>query len=64
MKSYTQYLWFNTKNRQEFINITPDVEEAVEKSGIKEGLCLVNAMHITSSIFTDVENSMQGNGDV
>jgi secondary thiamine-phosphate synthase enzyme len=51
MKSHTHYLWFNTKNRQEFINITPQVEEAVEKSGVKEGLCLVNAMHITSSVF-------------
>lgn len=51
MKSYTEYLVFNTKNRQEFINITPQVEEAVKKSGIKEGLCLVNAMHITASVF-------------
>jgi len=51
MKSYTQYLWFNTKNRQEFINITPQVEEAVEKSQVKEGLCLANAMHITASVF-------------
>jgi len=51
MKSYTQYLWFNTKNRQEFINITSQVEEALKKSGIKEGLCLVNAMHITASVF-------------
>ncbi|MFH0790816.1 MAG: secondary thiamine-phosphate synthase enzyme YjbQ [Candidatus Omnitrophota bacterium] len=51
MKSYTQYLWFNTKSRQEFVNITPQVEEAVKKSGIREGLCLVNAMHITSSVF-------------
>ncbi|OGX45884.1 MAG: secondary thiamine-phosphate synthase enzyme [Omnitrophica WOR_2 bacterium RIFCSPLOWO2_12_FULL_51_8] len=51
MKSHTQYLWFNTKNRQEFINITPQVEEAVRKSQVKEGLCLVNAMHITSSVF-------------
>ncbi|MBU1999323.1 MAG: secondary thiamine-phosphate synthase enzyme YjbQ [Candidatus Omnitrophota bacterium] len=51
MKSHTQYLWFNTKNRQEFINITLQVEEAVKKSCIKEGLCLVNAMHITSSVF-------------
>lgn len=51
MKSYTQYLWFNTKNRQEFINITPQVEEALKKSGVKEGFCLVNAMHITSSVF-------------
>jgi len=51
MKSHTQYLWFNTENKQEFINITPQVEEAVKKSGIEEGFCLVNAMHITSSIF-------------
>lgn len=51
MKSYTQYLWFNTKERQEFINITPQVGEAVKKSQIKEGLCLVNAMHITASVF-------------
>ena len=51
MKSYTQYLWFNTKNRQEFINITSQVEEAVKKSAVKEGLCLVNAMHITASVF-------------
>ncbi|MCX5714331.1 MAG: secondary thiamine-phosphate synthase enzyme YjbQ [Candidatus Omnitrophica bacterium] len=51
MKSHTQYLWFNTKNRQEFINITPQVEEELKKSGIKEGLCLVNAMHITASVF-------------
>lgn len=57
MKSHTQYLWFNTKNRQEFINITPQVEDAVKKSGIKEGLCLVNAMHITSSVFINDDES-------
>jgi secondary thiamine-phosphate synthase enzyme len=51
MKSHTEYLWFNTKNRQEFINITPQVEEAVRKSKVQEGFCLVNAMHITSSVF-------------
>lgn len=51
MKSHTQYLWFNTKSRREIINITPQVEEALKQSGIKEGLCLVNAMHITSSVF-------------
>ena len=51
MRSYKQELWFNTKNRQEFINITPQVEEALNKSGVKEGLCLVNAMHITASVF-------------
>ncbi len=57
MKSYTQYLWFNTKTRQEFINITSQVEEVIEKSGIKEGLCLVNAMHITSAVFINDDES-------
>jgi secondary thiamine-phosphate synthase enzyme len=51
MKSLTEYLWFNTKNRQELINITPKIEELVKKSRVKEGLCLVNAMHITASVF-------------
>ena len=51
MKSYTQYLIFHTKNRQEFVNITPQVEEALKKSKVQEGLCLVNAMHITASVF-------------
>ena len=51
MKSLTDYLWFQTAKKQEFINITGRVEEAVLKSGIKEGLCLVNAMHITASVF-------------
>lgn len=51
MKSFTQYLMFNTSLRQEFINITPKIVDLVERSGIKEGLCLVNAMHITSSVF-------------
>jgi secondary thiamine-phosphate synthase enzyme len=51
MKSYREEIWFHTKQRQEFINITPQVEEAVRKSGVKEGLCLVNAMHITASVF-------------
>jgi secondary thiamine-phosphate synthase enzyme len=57
MKSHTQYLWFNTKNRQEFINITPQVEAELKKSGIKEGLCLVNAMHITASVFINDDES-------
>ena len=57
MRTYTQYLWFNTKNRQEFINITDDIEMAVGESGIKEGLCLVNAMHITSSVFINDDES-------
>ncbi len=51
MKSYTKELWFNTDKRVEFINITPQVQEAVRESGILEGLCLVNAMHITASVF-------------
>ena len=55
MKSITEHLWFNTKNRIEFINITNKVEELVKKSGIKEGLVLVNAMHITASVFINDE---------
>lgn len=51
MKSYKKELWFNTKNRVKFINITPEVEKALRDSGIKEGLCLVNPMHITASVF-------------
>ncbi|MDD5730647.1 MAG: secondary thiamine-phosphate synthase enzyme YjbQ, partial [Candidatus Omnitrophica bacterium] len=46
-----EYLWFDTQGRQEFINITPQVEGALAKSAVKEGLCLVNAMHITASVF-------------
>lgn len=55
MKSYTEHLIFNTKKQIEFINITDKVEEAVKKSGVKEGLCLVNAMHITASVFINDE---------
>jgi secondary thiamine-phosphate synthase enzyme len=51
MKSYRKELWFNTPNRVALINITSQVEEAVRESGVKEGLCLVNAMHITASVF-------------
>lgn len=51
MKSYTRYLEFNTEKRQEFINITSQAEEALKESKIREGICLVNAMHITSSVF-------------
>jgi len=51
MGSYTSYLCFNTKSLREFINITAQVESAVKESGVKEGLCLINAMHITSSVF-------------
>jgi len=60
MKHFSLYLWFNTESRQEFINITPQVEEAVKKSQVKEGLCLVNAMHITASVFiNDDEGGLQ-----
>jgi len=51
MKTFTEYLYFHTKNKIEFINITDKVQECVYNSNIKEGLCLVNAMHITASIF-------------
>ncbi len=51
MKAFTEYLYFHTKKRQELLNITGQVEEALSKSGINEGLCLVNAMHITASVF-------------
>jgi secondary thiamine-phosphate synthase enzyme len=51
MKVLTRELLFNTKNRLEFINITSEVEALVKQSGIQEGLCLVNAMHITASVF-------------
>jgi secondary thiamine-phosphate synthase enzyme len=51
MKSHTEYLTMNTPERRCFVNITPQVETSVQKSGVKEGLCLVNAMHITSSVF-------------
>ena len=51
MKSHRKELWFETPTRRAFINITPQVEEAVRESGVKEGLCLVNAMHITASVY-------------
>jgi len=51
MKSLTEHLWFEVSNRRGFINITPTVEQLVQRSGVTEGLCLVNAMHITASVF-------------
>ena len=51
MKSHTEYLWFETREKRGYINITGKVEEALRKSGIQEGLCLVNAMHITASVY-------------
>ena len=59
MKSYRKELWFNTKSKVEFINITSLVEEALAESQIREGLCLVNAMHITASVFiNDAETGL------
>ena len=57
MKSYRKELTVNSKTRRAFINITPDVEAALAESGIKEGLCLVNAMHITASVFINDNES-------
>jgi secondary thiamine-phosphate synthase enzyme len=51
MKSYREEVWFETQTRREYINITPQVQSAVKKSGVKEGLCLVNPMHITASVY-------------
>ncbi|MBI4663417.1 MAG: YjbQ family protein [Verrucomicrobia bacterium] len=59
MKTLTEYLWFEVPQRLGFVNITHTVEELVRKSAIKEGLCLVNAMHITASVFiNDAENGL------
>ncbi|WP_432665866.1 secondary thiamine-phosphate synthase enzyme YjbQ [Wukongibacter baidiensis] len=57
MKSYRKELWFDTKTRRAFINITPNIEECLMESGIKEGLLLCNAMHITSSVFINDDES-------
>ena len=51
MKSLTQHLWFEVPERRDYLNITPQVEALVQKSGVREGLCLVNAMHITASVY-------------
>jgi len=57
MKSKTEYITINTKELIEIVNITREVEDVVKKSGIKEGLCLVNPMHITASVFINDEES-------
>lgn len=57
MKSYRKELWFNTTRRRELINITPTITQCLRESGIKEGLLLCNAMHITSSIFINDDES-------
>jgi secondary thiamine-phosphate synthase enzyme len=57
MKVLTDYLTFHLPTRMAFVNITPQVEEAVRRSGVQEGLCLVNAMHITASVFINDNES-------
>jgi secondary thiamine-phosphate synthase enzyme len=57
MKSYRKELWFNIPTRRAFINITPQVKECLRDSTVKEGLCLVNAMHITASVFINDDES-------
>ena len=57
MKSFRKELWFNIPTRRAFINITPDVNECLRESGIQEGLVLVNAMHITASVFINDDES-------
>ncbi|EIQ01978.1 secondary thiamine-phosphate synthase enzyme [Opitutaceae bacterium TAV1] len=57
MKSFRKELWFDIKRRREFINITPEVEACLRESGIREGLCLVNAMHISASVFINDDES-------
>ncbi len=57
MKTHTEYVTLNTKNRYEIVNLTSKVETALTKSKIKEGLCLVNSMHITSSVFINDNES-------
>lgn len=57
MKSYRKELWFDVKKRRELINITPEIEGCLAESGIKEGLVLCNAMHITASVFINDDES-------
>ena len=57
MKNYREELWFHTKTRRAYINITDQVQAAIDKSGIQEGLCLVNAMHISASVYINDDES-------
>ena len=57
MKTYRKELWFETRTRREFLNITPQVAECLAESGIREGLCLASAMHITASVFINDDES-------
>jgi secondary thiamine-phosphate synthase enzyme len=64
MKHHRQELWFETKTRRAYVNITGQVQQAIDASGIKEGLCLVNAMHISASVYiNDDENGLLGDYD-
>lgn len=59
MKSHTEYLWFNTRQHREYVNITPQVERIVAESGVQEGLVLVSAMHITAGVYVnDAESGL------
>jgi len=59
VKSFTEYLWFEVPGRRGFVNVTETVEKLVKKSSIQEGLCLVNAMHISASVFiNDAEDGL------
>jgi secondary thiamine-phosphate synthase enzyme len=57
MKSYRKELWFNVPSRRALVNITPDVEQCLRESGVQEGMALVNAMHITASVFINDDES-------
>lgn len=57
MKAYTEYLMFHTKRRREYVHITPQVEAAVRKSGVREGMALVSAMHITAGVYVNDNES-------
>jgi secondary thiamine-phosphate synthase enzyme len=65
VKSLTEYLWFNVPSRRGFLNITKTIEGLVKKSGVQEGLCLVNSMHISASVFiNDAEDGLLHDWDV
>ena len=57
MKSFRKELWFSTPHRRDYVNITPDIQSCINESGVKEGLCLVNAMHITASVYINDDES-------
>ena len=65
MKSFTEHLWFEVPQRRGFVNITDQVEDLVRRSGVQEGLCLVNAMHITAAVFiNDAESGLHHDYEV